>query len=193
MSAIKDMYGKTKLSEDKKAELKAALGQRFPRYANSMEDKTEVIGMNDNKVYENGGRIMVRSKWRTGAVIAAAAVVAVMGGMKLARDQYIERSLIQPAGQGEDNYTTDREDSVKEDYSPQKGYIADADKSTLSATKWIYNSACEALADIQSSGDELVLGDEKMITSEMVKQSQESDIVHENGKCSAMEFAAAIN
>ncbi|SEK99425.1 PASTA domain-containing protein [Ruminococcus albus] len=192
MSAIKNMYGKTKLSEDKKAELKAALGERFPRYADSMEDKTEVIGMNDNKVYENGGRIMVRSKWRTGAVIAAAAVVAVMGGMKLARDQYIERSHMTPASHEEDNSTTDSEDSVKE-YSQKEGYIADVDKSTLSATKTIYNSACEALADIKALDYELVLGEEKMITSEMVKQSQESEITHEDGKCSVLEFAATIS
>ena len=120
MSAIKDMYGKAKLSDEKKAELKNELGQRFPRYADSMEDKTEVIGMNDNKVHESNGHIKVHSKLRTGAVIAAAAVVAVIGGMKLARDQYTEKALIQPAGQGEDNYTTDREDSVK-DYSPKEG------------------------------------------------------------------------
>ncbi|MCR5539529.1 MAG: PASTA domain-containing protein [Ruminococcus sp.] len=192
MSAIKNMYGKTKLSDEKKAELKAALGERFPRYADSMEDKTEVIGMNDNKVYENGGRIMVRSKWRTGAVIAAAAVVAVMGGMKLARDQYIERSHMTPASHEEDNSTTDSEDSVKE-YSQKEGYIADVDKSTLSATKTIYTSACEALADIKALDYELVLGEEKMITSEMVKQSQESEITHEDGKCSVLEFAAAIS
>ena len=179
MSAIKDLYGKTKLSDEKKAELKTALGQQFPQYA-SIANKTEVIGMNDNTIKENSGRIKVRSKLRTGAVIAAAAVVAVIGGMKLARDQYIERSLIQPAGQGEDNYTTDREDSVKEDYSPQEGYIADADKTIRGNTKTIFNSACEAYADlIDSTGDELVLGEEKMIAREMVRKSREKKIVHE--------------
>ncbi|MCR5019466.1 PASTA domain-containing protein [Ruminococcus sp.] len=189
MSAIKDMYGKAKLSDEKKAELKNELGQRFPRYADSMEDKTEVIGMNDNIVHESNGHIKVHSKLRTGAVIAAAAVVAVIGGMKLARDQYTEKALIQPAGQGEDNYTTDREDSVK-DYSPKEGYIADVDKSLREAAKRIYTFACEAYADIQGLDYELVLGEEKMITSEMVKQSQDGEIVHENEKCSAMEFAA---
>lgn len=194
MSAIKDMYGKAKLSDEKKAELKNELGQRFPRYADSMEDKTEVIGMNDNKVHESNGHIKVHSKLRTGAVIAAAAVVAVIGGMKLARDQYTEKALIQPAGQGEDNYTTDREDSVKEDYSPQEGYIEIADKTILRNIKIIHNSACEAYADlIESTGDELVLGEEKMITPEMVRKSRETKIVHENGKCSALEFAAAMD
>jgi len=187
------MYGKTKLSEGKKAELKAALGEQFPQYA-SIADKTEVIGMNDNTIKENSGRIKVRSKLRTGAVIAAAAVVAVIGGMKLARDQYIERSLIQPAGQGEDNFTTDREDSVKGDYSPQEGYIADADKTIRGNTKTIYNSACEAYADlIDPLSNELVLGEEKKITAEMVRQSRETEIVHEDGKCSALEFAAAMD
>ena len=194
MSAIKDMYGKAKLSDEKKAELKNELGQRFPRYADSMEDKTEVIGMNDNKVHESNGHIKVHSKLRTGAVIAAAAVVAVIGGMKLARDQYTEKALIQPAGQGEDNYTTDREDSVKEDYSPQEGYIEIADKKILRNIKIIYNSALEAYADlIDSTGDEFVLGEEKIITAEMVRQSSKNNIVHEDGKCSAMEFAAALN
>jgi len=193
MSAIKDLYGKTKLSDEKKAELKTALGQQFPQYA-SIADKTEVIGMNDNTIKENSGRIKVRSKLRTGAVIAAAAVVAVIGGMKLARDQYIERSLIQPAGQGEDNFTTDREDSVKGDYSPQEGYIEDADETIRGNVKTIYNAAYEAYYEmLDDTGNELVLGEEKMITSEMVRQSRETEIVHEDGKCSALEFAAAMD
>ena len=97
MSAIKDLYGKTKLSDEKKAELKTALGQQFPQYA-SIADKTEVIGMNDNTIKENSGRIKVRSKLRTGAVIAAAAVVAVIGGIYNRQRRFCKRRLFTTRG-----------------------------------------------------------------------------------------------
>ena len=78
MSAIKNMYGKTKLSEDKKAELKAALGERYPQYAESRTYKTEGIRMNDTKINGNSGQVKVSRKWRNGAIIAAVVMVLFM-------------------------------------------------------------------------------------------------------------------
>lgn len=192
MSAIKDMYGKAKLSNEKKAELKNELGQRFPRYADSMEDKTEVIGMNDNKVHESRGHIKVHSKWKTGAVIAAAAVVAIMGGMKLARDSYEEKSeLIDVSTTEQMQEKNSHGDTMIEDYLSKDGYVDYYDREPA---KNIYHAAHDTYDElIKTTGDELVLGEENMITPEMVRKSRETKIVHENGKCSALEFAAAMD
>ncbi|MBO4867041.1 MAG: PASTA domain-containing protein [Ruminococcus sp.] len=185
MSAIKDMYGKTKLSEEKKAELKAALGQRYPQYAESRTYKTEGIRMNNTKINGNGGQVKVSRKWRNGAIIAAAAALMVTVGMKLASEVYERRADqmdVSPAGQVKDDVTTEEE------------YSEDEDMDMRGNAKTIYNSVCEAFCDlIEYTGDELVLGDEKVITAETVRQSREVEIVHEDGKCSALEFAAAMD
>ncbi|WP_294482991.1 PASTA domain-containing protein [uncultured Ruminococcus sp.] len=193
MSAIKNMYGKTKLSEDKKAELKAALGERYPQYAESRTYKTEGIRMNDTKINGNSGQVKVSRKWRNGAIIAAAAALILTVGMKLASEVYekkAERINVSPAGQVEDS----REGQVKEDVTTDDEYIEDADMEMRGVAKTIYNSVCEAYADlIDTLSNELVLGEEKKITAEMVRQSRETEIVHEDGKCSALEFAAAMD
>ncbi|SFD40254.1 PASTA domain-containing protein [Ruminococcus albus] len=193
MSAIKNMYGKTKLSEDKKAELKAALGERYPQYAESRTYKTEGIRMNDTKINGNSGKVKISRKWRNGAIIAAAAALMLTVGMKLASEVYekkAERIDVSPAGQVEDS----REGQVKEEYPSQEGYIEDADETIRGNVKTIYNAAYEAYYEmLDDTGNELVLGEEKMITSEMVRQSRNADIVHEDGKCSALEFAAAMD
>ena len=185
MSAIKNMYGKTKLSEDKKAELKAALGERYPQYAESKTYKTEGIRMNDTKINGNGGQIKVSRKWRNGAIIAAAAALMVTVGMKLASEVYERKAdqiEVSPAGQVKDDVTTEEE------------YSEDADMKMRGVAKTIYNSVAEAYADlIDTPGNELVLGEEKRITAETVRQSRETEIVHEDGKCSALEFAAAMD
>lgn len=187
------MYGKTKLSEDKKAELKAALGERYPQYAESRTYKTEGIRMNDTKINGNSGQVKVSRKWRNGAIIAAAAALMLTVGMKLASEVYekkAERINVSPAGQVEDS----REGQVKEDVTTDDEYIEDADMEMRGVAKTIYNSVCEAYADlIDTLSNELVLGEEKKITAEMVRQSRETEIVHEDGKCSALEFAAAMD
>ena len=147
MSAIKNMYGKTKLSEDKKAELKAALGERYPQYAESRTYKTEGIRMNDTKINGNSGQVKVSRKWRNGAIIAAAAALMLTVGMKLASEVYekkAERINVSPAGQVEDS----REGQVKEDVTTDDEYIEDADMEMRGVAKTIYNSVCEAYADL---------------------------------------------
>jgi hypothetical protein len=186
------MYGKTKLSDKKKAELKAALGERYPQYTESKTHKTEGIRMNDTKINGNGGQVKVSRKWRNGAIIAAAAALMLTVGMKLASEVYekkAERINVSPAGQVEDS----REGQVKEDVTTDDEYIEDADMEMRGVAKTIYNSACEAYADLDTLSNELVLGEEKKITAEMVRQSRETKIVHEDGKCSALEFAAAMD
>lgn len=205
MSAIKDMYGKAQLSEEKKAELKAALVQRFPQYAGTA-DKTEVIKMNDNKLNESSGRIKVRSKWRTGAVIAAAAMIAVMGGMKLARDRYAEVSQRLPAGYEEEEFTT-RNDNTPSSESEEEGNLSAkyAENSPLfskyhveemnALAKEIYNAAAAAFCDAEDKGEKIVFGseDDKVITGDMLIRARDEELFHEEGKLSPMEYASMMN
>ena len=149
--------------------------------------------MNDTKINGNSGQVKVSRKWRNGAIIAAAAALMLTVGMKLASEVYekkAERINVSPAGQVEDS----REGQVKEDVTTDDEYIEDADMEMRGVAKTIYNSVCEAYADlIDTLSNELVLGEQKKITAEMVRQSRETEIVHEDGKCSALEFAAAMD
>ena len=79
MGDINNMYDRISLSDAKKAELKAMLKKNFPQYADNISGETEVITMENKEITSSSGQARVRSRWLTGGVAAAAAIVMAAG------------------------------------------------------------------------------------------------------------------
>ena len=187
MKTVKDMYDKTKLSDIKKAELKAALKKQFPQYDESVKDRTEVINMENNVITGSGKNIKVHSR-RFAPAIAAAALVVVAGGAFVHRmvmvRSYIEDEPNAPAAQ------TDGEGGENTEYS---GYINDLDSDEACAAKEIFCAASAVLADIAETDDIAVFDDSLKITREMLLTTREESEEHKPGIITETEFIREID
>ena len=191
MNKIKGFYEKAELSAEKKAELKIALRQRFPQYADKDNGMTEVIRMNNTEINSKSGKIKVHSKQFTAAVVAAALAVCV-GGSALAKRIYTVRSMTGSENEIEDtvdNYTTNSED----DYTPVSGakYTEMEPEEEFGIAKTVYNAASMACIDIDNNGQKTDIPDNK-ITSDDIKKALETAPADDDNIINTDEFAFLV-
>ena len=186
MRALNDVYDKTKLSDEKKAELKAALKKSFPQYAENDTGRTEVIKMENINTAVNGNKIRVHSR-KVAPAIVAAALVLVAGGALIHRvvqvRAYMGGDPNAPASQTQDGGNN----------NDAAGFIDDMDSEQAHAAKEMFCAAASVLADITASNDIAVFDDSLKVTREMLLNTRDVSEEHKHGIVTETEFVRKID
>ncbi|WP_295157087.1 hypothetical protein, partial [uncultured Ruminococcus sp.] len=186
MKTVKDMYDKTKLSDIKKAELKAALKKQFPQYDESVKDRTEVINMENNVITATGKNIKVHSR-RFAPAIAAAALVVVAGGA------FIHRVIQVRTYMGGEPNTPAAQTQEDESHEEAAGFIEDYDSDEAHAAKEIYCAAIAVLTEVTGSDEIALIDDNVKITREMLLTAREESEEHKPGIITETEYIRKID
>ena len=198
MNSIKGFYEKAELSEVKKSELKSALRQRFPQYAENDGGITEVTYMNNMEINSrNSGRVTVRRKWTAG-IVAAALLLTVGGGMILAKRAYMQRALAGAEGETEDTAetevgTNDNDTDPNDTEDTQKtGYTNKGHKKQQQEAKVLYRSAAVVCSDIHDNCYEFDITEETVVTADDVKAVAGKKLQPQDNKVDKEIFASML-